>query len=139
MNKAGRETCSNLSPRTWPLPDLVFTGRLKTLAFAPETMTLANGQQQVVQNHEAVFERIDDIKGHYVPGQVQAFTTIKNRVSIPLGCRSLFWLFPQENGAGEHYLVYARDGKILRTNHIPTDVQALHGSAEAAYIRGSQE
>lgn len=119
--------------------DLVFTGRLQTLTFAPETVTLPDGQQQLLQNHEAVFERVDNIKGHYVPGQVLTFATNKNRVSIPLGCRLPFWLFPQENGAGELYLVYARDGKILRTNHILTDTQTMDARAEEAYIRGLQE
>jgi hypothetical protein len=33
------------------------------------------------------------------------------------------------------YLVYARDGKVLRTNHIPMDRQAMSGHEEAAFVR----
>ena len=117
--------------------DLVFIGRLATLAFESETAVLPNGGRRLLQKHQAVFERVDDIKGHYAAGQVLEFTTDKNRVTI--SCNPPFWVFPKENGAGERYLVYARDGKILRTNHIPADTQALGGYAEEAVIRGLQQ
>ena len=32
-------------------------------------------------------------------------------------------------------LVYARDGKVLRTNHIPVDRQAMSGYEEAGFVR----
>jgi len=117
--------------------DLVFIGRLATLAFESETAVLPNGGRQLLQKHQAVFERVDDIKGQYVAGTVLEFTTNKNRVSI--SCNPPFWVFPKENGAGERYLVYARDGKILRTNHIPAETQAMGAYAEETVIRGVQK
>jgi len=117
--------------------DLVFVGRLATLASAPETAMLPNGGPQLFQKHQAVFERVDAIKGHYAEGQVLEFTTDKNRVSI--SCNPPFWVFPKENGAGERYLVYARDGKILRTNHIPAGTQAMGAYAEQALIGGGEK
>lgn len=117
--------------------DLIFIGRLATLAFESETAVLPNGGRQLLQKHQAVFERVNDIKGHYEAGQVLEFTTNKNRVTI--SCNPPFWVFPKENGAGERYLVYARDGKILRTNHIPAETQAMGAYAEEAVIRGAQK
>jgi hypothetical protein len=117
--------------------DLVFIGRLATLAFESDTAVLPNGGRQLLQKHQAVFERVNDIKGHYAAGQVLEFTTNKNRVTV--SCNPPFWVFPKENGAGERYLVYARDGKILRTNHIPAETQAMGAYAEEAVIRGLQK
>lgn len=117
--------------------DLVFVGRLAKLDVESETARLANGGQQLLQKHQAVFERVDAIKGQYAEGQVLEFTTNNNRVSI--SCNPPFWVFPKENGTGERYLVYARDGKILRTNHIPAETQAMSAYAEVAVLRGLQQ
>jgi hypothetical protein len=117
--------------------DLVFAGYLSRLTFHTEETTSASGQHQVLQKHQAVFDTVDDIKGHYEKGQVLEFTTIKNQVRI--GCTPEFMQVPQENGVGERYLVYVRDGKIIRTNRQPMDTQVLNGHQEAAFLRGYQQ
>lgn len=111
--------------------DLVFMGRLKRLDFHEETRNMGPGKRpQVLQVHEAVFESISNIKGEYAPEQALSFTTVKNQVTI--GCGAVFMdSLPQENGAGERYLVYARDGVILRTNHVPHKPQVLSAYEEA--------
>ena len=52
------------------------------------------------------------------------------------GCTAEYWQLPQENGKDERYLVYAREGKVLRTHHIPMDEQVMSGRDEAAFVRG---
>jgi hypothetical protein len=115
--------------------DLIFIGYLKTLDVEQKTVDTPNGPQ-VMQFHRALFDPMDDIKGHYPKGQALEFTVNKNEVWVSLGCRPQYWQLPKENGAGEVYLVYARDGKVLRTNHIPMDRQAMSGYEEAAFVRG---
>ncbi|WP_323143154.1 hypothetical protein [Massilia phyllosphaerae] len=116
--------------------DLIFMGSLSTLTSTPETVTLASGQSRVLQHHQAVFLPWEQIKGVYRDGQVLDYTTDKNRVMV--GCGPAFRTLPKENGAGEVYLVYAREGRILRTNHIPMDAQVLSGYEEAAFLRGGE-
>jgi hypothetical protein len=115
--------------------DLIFVGFLKKLDFEQETIDTPNGQQ-VLQHHHALFEASEEIKGQYPKGQALEFTVNKNRIWVSVGCRPQYWQLPKENGAGEMYLVYARDGKVLRTNHIPLDRQAISGYEEAALVRG---
>jgi hypothetical protein len=111
--------------------DLIFIGRLSKLSVEQETV-----DRQTLQHHRALFEVDEEIKGHYPTGQALAYTVNKDRVWVSAACRPQYWQFPKENGTGESYLVYARDGEILRTNHIPTDAQALSGREEAALVRG---
>lgn len=117
--------------------DLVFMGRLKRLDFHEETRDMGPGKiAQVLRVHEAVFDGVGNIKGEYAPGQVLSFTTIRNRVTI--GCGTVFMdSLPEENGAGERYLVYARDGVILRTNHVPHNPQVLTAYEEAQLMRST--
>ena len=115
--------------------DLIFIGYLKTLDVEQKTVDTANGPQ-VMQFHRALFDPMDEIKGQYPKGRALEFTVNKNEVWVSLGCRPQYWQLPKENGAGEVYLVYARDGKVLRTNHIPMDLQAMSGYEEAAFVRG---
>jgi hypothetical protein len=115
--------------------DLIFIGYLKKLDSEPETVDAPNGRQDV-QHYHALFESWDDIKGHYPKGQALEYTVNKNVIWVSLGCRPQYWQLPKENGAGEVYLVYARDGKVLRTNHIPMDRQAMNGYEEAEFVRG---
>lgn len=116
--------------------DLVFVGRLSQLTFSKDIVKSPSGQDQVLQTHQAVFSVDQAIKGQYVNGQVLEYTINKNRISI--GCTRPFIQFPKETGTGETYLVYAKEGKILRTNHIPTDAQEMSGREEAAFI-GEQQ
>lgn len=115
--------------------DLIFIGYLKKLDIEQGTVETGTGPR-VVQLHHALFDPVDDIKGHYPKGKVLEFTVDKHVVWVSLGCRPQYWQLPKENGAGEMYLVYARGGKVLRTNHIPMDVQAMSGYEEAAFVRG---
>ncbi|MGB9107728.1 MAG: hypothetical protein WCC39_03480 [Telluria sp.] len=110
--------------------DLIFVGRLSSLSVEQETV-----DGQTLQHHQALFKVDEEIKGHYPAGQALAYTVNKNRVWVSVGCSPQYWQFPKENGTGETYLVYAREGQILRTNHIPTDTQALSGHEEAALVR----
>lgn len=112
--------------------DLIFIGNLSRLTSSQQTVASPSGQGEVLQTHQAVFDVSQPIKGQYAKGQVLEYTTNKSRITI--GCSPEFRQFPKENGAGELYLVYAREGKILRTNHIPSDLQVLSGWEEAALI-----
>lgn len=115
--------------------DLVFVGTLAQLDFHRETVKNEEGREVVLQKHQAVFDRIEPIKGSYAKGQVLEYTVNKNRVWV--GCGSVFRdNVPKENGVTERYLVYARDGKILRTNHIPEQSQVLGGYEEALHLQG---
>ena len=116
--------------------DLVFVGRLSKLTFSKDTVKSPSGQEQILQTHQAIFSVDQAIKGQYMNGQVLEYTINKNRITI--GCTKPFIQFPKETGTGETYLVYAKEGKILRTNHIPNDAQVLSGREEAAFI-GEQQ
>ncbi len=116
--------------------DLIFIGRLSQLSYERETVTESAGREVVLQKHWASFDLVHDtIKGNYTKGQVLEFTTNKNRVVISCDGTAFRSSLPRENGASETYLVYARDGKILRTNLIPADVQPLRGYEEAKVLR----
>ena len=113
--------------------DLVFVGRLAKLSVEEETV-----DKNALQHYQAAFEAPYEIKGHYPEGQALQFTLNKNRIWISTGCRSEFWQFPKESGIGDLYLVYALDGKILRTNRIPQDAQDLSAREEILFISGQQ-
>jgi hypothetical protein len=115
--------------------DLIFIGYLKKLDVEDVTVDTPNGQR-VMRHSVALFDAVDEIKGHQPNERTLEFTVDKNVVWMPVGCRPQYWQLPKENGAGEMYLVYARDGKVLRTNHIPMDRQAMSGFEEAAFVRG---
>ena len=114
--------------------DQIFIGYLKTLDVEKETVDTPNGKQAVL-HYVALFDSVDEIKGHYPKERTLEFTVNPNAVWVSLGCRPQYWQLPKGNGAGEMYLVYARDGKVLRTNHIPMDRQAMSGYEEAAFVR----
>jgi hypothetical protein len=114
--------------------DLIFIGCLKTPDVAKETVDTPNGKRAVL-HYVALVDSVDEIKGHYPKERTLEFTVNPNEVWVPLGCRPQYWLLPKGNGAGEMYLVYARDGKVLRTNHIPMDRQAMSGYEEVAFVR----
>lgn len=114
--------------------DLVFVGTLAQLTLQPETVKNDKGHEVVLHRHQAVFDQVDPIKGSYAKGQVLEYTVNKNLVQVR--CGSVFRdNVPKENGVTERYLVYARDGKILRTNHIPEHPQVLSGLEEALHLR----
>jgi hypothetical protein len=116
--------------------DMVFVGRMKHLTFYQETLDTPSGPPQLMQVHQAMFDSVDNIKGYYGEGTMLGYTIQKNRVTI--ACTPDFHQsLPKENGAGELYLVYVRDGKILRTNHIPQESQVLKGAEEAALLRAA--
>lgn len=112
--------------------DVVFVGRLSQLTSRPETVKSASGHDQVLRTYQAVFSADQAIKGQYPKGQVLEYTINKTYISI--GCSTPFVQFPKETSVGETYLVYAKEGKLLRTNHIPTDAQTMGGREEAAFI-----
>jgi hypothetical protein len=132
--EVGRKNIEEAKAETLKLrdqADLIFTGRLSRLTFEQETV-----DKRRLQHHQAVFDVHQEIKGHYPQGQALQFTTYKDRIWV--GCKSEFWQVPKENGEGELYLVYALDGKILRTNHIPPDEQTLSAREEIRFISGQQ-
>lgn len=115
--------------------DLVFIGKMTQLSFQRETVKNEEGREIVLQKHLASFDFVDNIKGSYAKGQTLEYTVNKNRVTI--SCEAIFRdNLPGENGAGERYLVYARNGQILRTSHIPWHPQVLGAYQEAAHLRG---
>jgi len=113
--------------------DLIFIGRLSKLSFEHDAV-----DKDGWQHHQAVFTVDRPIKGHYPEGQALQFATTRNRVWVSIACRPQFWQLPNEKGEGESYLVYAKEGKILRTNHIPQQPQALGAYEEAAFIGSEQ-
>ena len=115
--------------------DLVFIGKLSQLTLSREAIDQTAGHNVSIQTWGAVFEFADNIKGEHAKGQVLEFSVNKNLVYVGCGPRPFRSSLPKENGAGELYLVYARDGRILRTNHIPDDVQPLTGQEEARHLR----
>jgi hypothetical protein len=110
--------------------DLIFIGRITRLDFQHET-----DEKSPRQLYLAEFAVGDEIKGHYPAGQALELTKYKYRVFLPVGCRRDYWQLPKENGVGESYLVYAKDGKILRTNHVVMDEQSMSAYDEAAFVR----
>ncbi|NIA57841.1 hypothetical protein HAV22_29870 [Massilia sp. TW-1] len=114
--------------------DQIFIGYLKTFDVEKETVDTPHGKQAVL-HYVALFDSLEEIKGHYPKERTLEFTVNPNEVRVPVGCRPQYWQLPKGNGAGEMYLVYARDGKLLRTNHIPMDRQAMSGYEEAAFVR----
>lgn len=109
--------------------DLIFIGRLSKLSFEKEAV-----DKDGWQHHQAVFKVDRPIKGQYPEGQALQFATSRNRLWVPVGCRPQFWQLPTEKGEGESYLVYAKEGTIIRTNHIPDRPQAMGAYEEAAFI-----
>ncbi|WP_156116559.1 hypothetical protein [Massilia sp. 9096] len=109
--------------------DLIFVGHITKLDYQRDTDEKSPGRVYLAQ-----FVATDEIKGQYPRGQALELT-LHNRVYLPLGCRPAYWQLPKENGVGEAYLVYAKDGKILRTNHIVTDRQAMSAYEEEQFVR----
>jgi len=114
--------------------DLIFVGYLARLTFSRQPAISASGQESAVQTYRAEFRASEQVKGEYQESRVLEYTIDKNRVVV--GCGPEFRQLPKENGAGERYLMYARDGKIIRTNPIPTAPQILTACEETAFIRG---
>lgn len=117
--------------------DLIFVGHLSDFTFNDATITSPDKLPQIMRTHQTVFEGADALKGQYVKGQVLEYTINTSIVRISFGCFAEFWQFPEGNGAGERYLVYAQNGKILRTNRMQSRQQVLGGQEEAAYVRES--
>ena len=115
--------------------DLVFIGKLSQLTLSRETVNQTSGRDVVLHTYEVTFDFVQNIKGEYAKGQVLEFTLNKNLVYVGCGPRPFRSSLPKANGVDEVYLVYARAGTILRTNHIPEDVQPLKGYEEANYLR----
>ncbi|KQQ89065.1 hypothetical protein [Massilia sp. Leaf139] len=116
--------------------DLVFIGKLTQLTLERETVKQGPNQHLVKKTYQSDFDFVDDIKGRYAKGQPLALT-LDNLVYVGCGPRAFRNSLPKENGVGEVYLVYARAGQILRTNHIPDDVQPLSGREEARHLRAA--
>jgi hypothetical protein len=118
--------------------DTVFIGRISRLTFSRETVKDSSGRDVVWQTHRAEFDSVENIKGAYTQGQVLEFKVNKSIVEIGCGGTPFLKSLPRENGSGETYLVYARKGQILRTNHIPMDMQVLSGNEEARHLLGAK-
>ena len=117
--------------------DLVFVGRLASLDVRREAREAGAGKiPSVVDVYEAVFAPVDNIKGAYPRGQALTYEISQTRVMVG-GRHRLTESLPKKNGAGDSYLVYAKEGKILRTNRYP-DWQPMDARAEAALLRGAE-
>ena len=115
--------------------DQVFVGYLGKLTFNEETREPQARIPLIAHVHQAYFRNVRQIKGTYDPSQPLEFVTIQNRVTI--GCGGEFRdTNPGEHGAGETYLVYAKTGKILRTNRLPyVNYSLMDGQQEADFLR----
>lgn len=118
--------------------DTVFIGYLGKLTHVEKVEDPEARFPNILLVHQAYFRNVQLIKGRYRQEQPLEFTTSKTRITI--SCRSeLRDSQPGEHGAGETYLVYAKDGKILRTNRMPYQKSGLmDGQEEADFLRGSR-
>ena len=115
--------------------DLVFIGKLSQLALSREAVDQTSGRNVVTLTYRATFDFVQNIKGEYAKGQELEFTINKHLVYVGCGPRPFRSSLPKANGVDEVYLVYARAGTILRTNHIPEDVQPMGGYEGAHHLR----
>lgn len=129
--------------------DLVFVGRLAQATTHNDTRPGKQGIEQL-QINEVVFDRVENIKGSYADGQALNFNIITNVVEINCGLptfrnerlpidvskgeRALM-----ESSKGQRFLVYAKGGTILRTNHIPVMREVLSGHEEEIVVRYTPE
>lgn len=114
--------------------DLVFVGYLSKLTHQDMTVDAASGSPTVMRAHHASFIDPTEIKGKYPTGLALGFTTNQTRVVVGCRGRDIRDSLPGEKDVGHTYLVYAKDGKILRTSRIP-EVQLMDGRQEAELLR----
>lgn len=114
--------------------EFVFVGRMSKLTFQEEGDGTGTGKSDLRSVYLAVFDSIDNIKGAY--GQNKSLTfTINGRIVINCDRPPFSEALPSVYGTGEWYLVYGRDGKILRANQLSGKLQTLNGRDEADFVR----
>lgn len=119
--------------------DLVFVGRLAQLTSRDELGPVEKGFQHPLQISEVVFDRVENIKGSYADGQALNFSISTNLVEVSCQIKFRNQRMPTENSVGQRFLVYAKGGTILRTNHIPMVREVLSGHEEEFVVRYTQE
>ncbi|VXB61983.1 hypothetical protein [Massilia sp. 9I] len=118
--------------------DQVFVGYLGKLTYREETREPDARIPIIVHVNQAHFRNVQQIKGRYKDDQPLEFVTSQNRIMIGCG-GEIRDTNPGDHGAGETFLVYAKDGKIIRTNllpHVPAGL--MDGQQEADFLRAAK-
>ena len=119
--------------------DQVFVGYLGKLTFHEETREPEARFPNVMHVYQAYFRNVHQIKGKYEQDQPLEFVTSRTRIVISCGSDDVRDSNPGEHGAGETYLVYAKAGKILRTNRLPhAPAGLMDGQQEADFLRAGK-
>ena len=119
--------------------EFVFVGRMSKLTFHEEGDGTGVGSGEFRRVYQAAFDGIDSIKGTYVQAQPLTFTINAGRVVIDCDRPPFSEALPSMYGTAEWYLVYGRDGKILRANQLSGELHTLNGRNEADLVRGFQK
>lgn len=136
--KEGLETMKTEVRALMDEADQVFIGYLGKLSFREETREPGARVPLVVHVNQAHFRNVQPIKGSYKDDQPLEFVTIQNRVVIGCG-GDIRDSNPGDHGAGEYFLVYAKAGKILRTNLLPhAPAGLMDGQQEADFLRAAK-
>ncbi len=137
--KEGLETMKKDVRALMDEADQVFIGYLGKLTFYEETREPEAQFPNIVHVHQAHFRNVQQIKGTYKHDQPLEFVTSTTRIVIGCGYKDVRDSNPGEHGAGETYLVYAKDGKILRANRLPRPPAGLmDGQQEADFLRAAR-
>lgn len=113
--------------------DLVFIGYLSTLTHHDITVDAESSSPTIMRAHHATFIDPAEIKGKYPAGMALGFRTNQTRVVVSCQ-RDIRDSLPGEKDVGQTFLVYAKDGRILRANRVP-ESQLMDGRQEAELLR----
>ncbi|MCC2974220.1 hypothetical protein [Massilia sp. IC2-476] len=137
--KEGLETMKKDVRALMDEADQVFIGYLGKLTYRVETREPEARFPNIVHVNQAHFRNVQQIKGAYKDDQPLEFVTSQTRIVVGCGYRDIRDSNPGDHGAGETFLVYAKDGKILRTSLLPhAPVGLMDGQQEADFLRTAQ-
>lgn len=116
--------------------DLVFVGYLQKLTHHDMTVDDGSASPTIMRAHQASFLHPTEIKGKYPTGLALGFRTNQTRVVV--NCqRDMRDSLPGEKDVGQTFLVYAKEGRILRVSRMP-ERQLMDGRQEAELLRSSR-
>ncbi len=118
--------------------DQVFIGQLAELTSHQEDGRASAAGASRLQQFQARFQSVQNIKGQYTAGHRLGYAV--DRGTIVVGCTVPFrQVRLREGQVDESYLVYAREGRILRATPVPLPYEVIDGRQEAALVRSLQQ